>query len=202
MSRLTPESVELLRRNSIWMLIGGVLLIALGLLAVTFACITGLIKVLLFGWFLALGGCIELGQSFTAGRWSVFLVRILLGLFHLVLGLLVLGHPWLTLKVATLVLAIFFVVGGVLRIGLALLAQMTHRWALLASGVLTLLMGVLIFSVIDSNDPESGLWIIGTFVGISLAMHGVWLVSVGITLKLAPPPDAAGTTPQPGGSAP
>jgi uncharacterized membrane protein HdeD (DUF308 family) len=100
---------------------------------------------------------------------------------------MVLTHPLLAAEVLTTLLAVFFIIGGGLRIAVAMFSGVAQPLPLLLNGVLTLLMGVLIFAKL----PGSGAWVIGLFVGISLIFEGVWLVSVALTVASLPPPSAA-----------
>ena len=59
-------------------------------------------------------------------------------------------------------------------------------WWLLASGVIDVALGVMIWSEL----PMSGLTIIGLLVGISLIFRGVSWLMLGFTLKRIPKPIA------------
>ena len=77
--------------------------------------------------------------------------------------------------VITLILASYFLVSGLFRLGFAIShPRLGHRGALLLSGVVTLLLGVLI----TIHWPSSALWVIGTFVGIDLIFYGLSLISL------------------------
>src|SRR5262245_43276012 len=107
-SHLTRESAEMLRRNSGWIVALGVFLIVLGILAISFSFVAGIVEMLLFGWALLLGGFAEVFQSFMTRRWLGFFIRLLLGVFHILVGALVLMRPYCALQLFTMILAIFF----------------------------------------------------------------------------------------------
>src|SRR5205807_851386 len=67
---------------------------------------------------------------------------------------------------------LFLLMGGAFRIVAALVGRLEHRGWLLLNGVITLLMGILIWR----QWPWSGLWVIGLFVGIEMIFYGWSLV--------------------------
>src|SRR5438552_76718 len=79
----------------------------------------------------------------------------------------------------TLLLAAFFVVGGVSRIMTALAIRFPGRGWTLLSGMVTLLLGIVIWR----QWPISGLWVIGTFVGLDLIFDGWSLVMLGMRAR-------------------
>ena len=83
----------------------------------------------------------------------------------------------------TLLLACLLMVGGVFKI----VAALSHRFAAwawpLVSGVIDLILGVMIWL----EWPESALWVIGLFVGISLIFRGCNWIGLGLALRTPPP---------------
>ena len=70
-------------------------------------------------------------------------------------------------------LAAAFMVGGVFRIVAALVDRFLGWQWTLCNGIVTLLLGLLIWQ----QWPESGLWVLGLFAGIDLVFNGVtWTV--------------------------
>jgi uncharacterized membrane protein HdeD (DUF308 family) len=59
-------------------------------------------------------------------------------------------------------------VGGLFRIILALSERFQGRWWVLVNGIVTLVLGILIWR----EWPESALWVIGLFVGIDMLFAG------------------------------
>jgi uncharacterized membrane protein HdeD (DUF308 family) len=84
------------------------------------------------------------------------------------LGVMLLRSPMAGLVVVTLLLASYFVVIGVFRIIAALTVQMPGSGWALVDGVITLILGILVWS----QWPASGLWVIGLFIGINLITTG------------------------------
>jgi uncharacterized membrane protein HdeD (DUF308 family) len=88
-------------------------------------------------------------------------------------------RPELSAIALALVLAISFVVQGAFRIGAALTTRIDGWGSLLASGIITLLLGLMIWN----EWPFSGVWVIGVFVGIDMCFYGGWLVSLALTAR-------------------
>jgi len=50
---------------------------------------------------------------------------------------------------------------------------------LLAGGVISLLVGVMLYLML----PWSGLWVVGTLIAVELIFHGVSWIQFGLTLR-------------------
>ena len=59
------------------------------------------------------------------------------------------------------------------------IAHMPGWWLLLASGVISLLVGLMLYMTL----PWSGLWVVGTLIAVELIVHGVSWVQFGLTLR-------------------
>jgi uncharacterized membrane protein HdeD (DUF308 family) len=97
-------------------------------------------------------------------------------------------EPATAAAAVTLMLAAFLFVGGLFRIIAALTERFPHWGWLLLSGVISLLLGILIWR----QMPLSSLWVIGTFVGIEMIFSGWSWVALGLALHA--PSTSAGPT--------
>jgi uncharacterized membrane protein HdeD (DUF308 family) len=87
-------------------------------------------------------------------------------------GVLMVEQPARAAAAITLMIAVLFFVGGLLRVILAVTQRFTHWGWMLFSGFISILLGVLIWR----QWPLSGLWIIGLFVGIEMVLNGfAWI---------------------------
>ncbi len=76
--------------------------------------------------------------------------------------------------VITLIMATYFLVGGFFKTGFAIShPALGHRGALIFSGAISILLGILILA----HWPSSSAWVIGTFIGIDLIFYGFSLLS-------------------------
>src|ERR1051325_477936 len=110
-----------------WFLAVGLLFILGGT-----ACIVGDVTatfatVVVFGWILLFSGVVALAHAFRTHTWSGFLLSLLSALFRGFLGYMLIRYPLAGAASLTLVLASFFIVGGLFR---AIGAGILHlpRW--------------------------------------------------------------------------
>lgn len=191
------REVEGLRRNWGWFLALGAALVLLGMIALGCAVTTTIVSLLLFGWFLIAGGVIEIVHAFWARQWSGFFLELSLGVLQLVVGWMVVENPLEAGLTLTLLMAVFFIFGGVFRMVTALTMPFEGRWWLFFSGLVNLVLGVMIWR----RWPSDALWVIGMFIGIDLIFHGWWLVMLALSVRSAvpalPPPGSTVAPPPP-----
>jgi uncharacterized membrane protein HdeD (DUF308 family) len=176
------EELNSLRRNWGWLLALGIALIIVGTMAICFPVMATLATVEVLGYFLVIGGVVEAVSGFWARRWGGFLLHLLCGLLYLFLGVVIIERPGLGAAAYTLMLAVFFFASGVVRIVLAVGQQFSGWGWTLLSGVVTLLLGMMIWR----NLPEAALWVIGTFVGIDLIFNGWSWVMLALAARSLP----------------
>lgn len=163
---------EGLRKNWIWFLILGIILIILGVIAIGHSVYTTVASIVFLGVLLIISGALQTIYSFWAHRWSGFFLSLLTGVLYLVVGSLFVSKPLSGALVFTLLLGAFYLVGGIFRIIGSIMTRFDHWGWSLFSGIITLLLGVLILA----GWPETGLWVIGLFIGIDLIIFGwVWV---------------------------
>ena len=172
---------ELHRRWKTFLIVG-IALAVLGLVLASASVFTTLLTVLLLGVLLLIAGGAMIAHAFTAPRWSGFFLQLLSGLLYAVVGWLCVARPGVQALVLTLVLAISLLVQGGVRIGAALAGHVDGRGVLLLSGVLTFVLGLMIWN----QWPDSGLWVIGLFAGLDLAFYGLWIVSLALAVRRLP----------------
>ena len=95
---------------------------------------------LFFGWLLAFAAVIEIVQAVMVGHWTGFFQHALAAILFGVLALIFLVRPMITAEVLTLVIALFFLVGGLFQIvGSAVLGFSGWGWHLI-DGLITLMI--------------------------------------------------------------
>lgn len=162
--------------NWAWFLVWGIALVLLGVLAVVYAASTTIISVIFLGALLTVTGAILVFDSFKSnwGKWNDFFLRLGIGVLYLVAGVILIKGPVIGSLTLTLILAIFYIILGLFRTIYCLSHSMISRGWRLASGLVTLLLGILILL----EWPMSGLFIIGLFIGIDLIFTG-WIFIIG-----------------------
>lgn len=157
----------------------GAVQIVVGALAVGFAFSATLASVMLLGILLLISGGVQTVAAIWRRDLAGFLLFLLLGIVYAVTGLLILSHPLAAAEGLTLILAVAFLVGGVYRIVVAAVERFPSWGWVLSNGVITALMGLIIWQM----WPSSSLWVIGLFVGIDLIMSGVTWSMLAIGLR-------------------
>ncbi|HKW93408.1 MAG TPA: DUF308 domain-containing protein [Methylomirabilota bacterium] len=151
-----------------WLLALGIVLIVVGTFSVVVSMVATLASVLLFGWLLLFTGAVEAGYAFRQAKWSGILLHVVNGVLSLVAGFLLVANPAAGALVLTLLMAMFFMIGGLFRIVTTIVMKLPHQGWLLLSGIVTLLLGIFIWRQL----PGAAVWVIGTFVGIDMLFIG------------------------------
>lgn len=172
-------SLRTLRDNWGWFLALGVTFIALGLLAIGSSTLVTTVSMIFLGSLLLFGGIIQTGYTFSIRKWSGFFLSLLSGILYGVVGFLMIIHPTASALSLTLILAAFYVVGGLFRIVGAASMRFEHWGWALASGVIKFMLGLLIWM----GWPDTGLWVIGLFVGIDMIFYGWFWVLLSLTSR-------------------
>jgi uncharacterized membrane protein HdeD (DUF308 family) len=150
-------------------LILAIILIVLGLLAITLPTITSIGVVKVLGWLLIFDGFAQLVHAFQSEGVGRIAWKILVAILYLAGGAYLLANPLLGVAGLTLALAIFFLAEGVMDLIAYFVTRRHERSAwLLMHGIVSLFLGLIIWR----QWPSSSLWLIGTIVGISMFMSG------------------------------
>lgn len=160
----------------------GILFVILGVACIAYDVTATFTTVLVFGWMLMISGVFALIQSFTTGTWSGFFLYLLSALFRGFTGYLLVRYPITGAASITLVLASFFIVGGMFRaIGSGMAKFPNWGWAVF-SGVISVVLGVMLLG----QWPVSSIWFIGFAIGVDLVFDGVALASFATAIHSSP----------------
>ena len=117
----------------------------------------------------------------AVGHWAGFFQHLLAAILFGVAGLIMVMRPLVTAEVLTLVMAMFFLIGGLFQlIGAAWVGLPGWGWHVV-DGVITLALGLLVLA----RWPASGLWVIGLFLGIDLIFYGMAWIVIALGLRAA-----------------
>ena len=126
-----------------------------------------------------LAGVATIVSSFWIGKWSGFLVQLLVGMIYIACGFVMTEKPVVTAVAMTIFIAVSFVVLGVFRSVGALVVRFPQwGWALL-NGVITLVAGILIYRQL----PFDALWVIGVLVGLEMFFNGWTWIMLALVLR-------------------
>jgi uncharacterized membrane protein HdeD (DUF308 family) len=162
-----------------WFLAFGIALVALGAIAVARSVTATVVSMLFFGWLLILGCLVEIAQAVMVGHWAGFFVHLMAAVLFGVAGFVLVMRPVISAEVLTMVMALFFLVGGLFQlIGAGVVGMPGWGWQAL-DGVITIVLGVLVLM----QWPASGLWVIGLFIGIDLIFYGLGWIALAFGLR-------------------
>jgi uncharacterized membrane protein HdeD (DUF308 family) len=173
-TQATPEMVQ----HWGWFLAFGIVLAVLGIAAVVRSFTATIASMIFFGWMLLFAGVVEFINAFMVGHWAGFFLHLLASIFFLATGFLFLIKPVISAEVATLVMSLFFLIGGLYQFIAALCTHLPGWGWQVFDGILASLMGVLLMV----QWPLSGLWAIGLFIGIDLIFCGFSWVALALDL--------------------
>jgi uncharacterized membrane protein HdeD (DUF308 family) len=167
-----------------WILTFGILLILLGGICIIGDISATFVTVIAFGWLLLFGGIIGLVHAFSTRSWSGFFVSLLSALLRGFTGFLLIRYPGAGAMTLTLLLATFFIVGGLFR---AIGAEMAKfpRWGWsVVSGLVSVLLGIMLLA----QWPVSSIWFIGFAIGIEMIVDGASLIGFATAVHGLPAP--------------
>lgn len=169
-----------LHRATTWSIVLSVLLIAAGAIAILSPMIAGVAITVVVGWLLIFSGALHLAFAFGSGRAGAALWQVLLGLAYGLIGVYVLANPVAGLASLTFAIAIYLFVEGVLEFMLSFqLRPAPGSGWLLADGIITLVLAVMIWS----TWPSSATWVVGTLVGISMFFSGITRLMLSLSVR-------------------
>jgi uncharacterized membrane protein HdeD (DUF308 family) len=185
LSEVLRHELHHLRSHWMWFLLLGVLLTMAGTAAIVVppATVGTTFAVAIFlGVMLMVGGVATIVSSFWVGKWSGFLVQLLVGILYVACGFVVTENPAITALTMTLFVAVSFVVLGIFRsVGALVLRYPQWGWSLL-NGVITLLAGIIIYRQL----PFDALWVIGLLVGLEMLFNGWTWIMLALALRRIP----------------
>lgn len=165
-----------------WFLVAGIALIVLGAICIIYNVTATTASVVVFGWLLLIAGVFALVQAFRIHTWTGFFLYLLSALLRGCTGYLLVRYPDVGSAGFTLVLASFFIVGGIFRAtGAATVRFPQWGWAL-TSGVLSFILGVILLV----QWPVSSIWFVGFAIGVDMIFDGVSLVALGNAIHKLP----------------
>ena len=154
----------------------GVLTVIAGFLAIGSPMVSGAGVSILIGIALVIAGVARTVGAFSAGSFGQGALAFVGGILTFVAGVILAGRPGLGMATLTLLLGGYLIVDGISGAVLAFHVRPEKGWGwMLFSAVMGVLLGFLLLR----EWPLSGLWAIGTLVGINLLFSGFSIISVG-----------------------
>lgn len=156
----------------------GIVFIILGILAVALPGVMTLGIELLIGWLFLIGGIFQGYRAFTARHEHGFYASLISAIFSVIIGIMLLAYPLTGVLTLTLLMIVYFVVDGILRLILAFQLRPLLNWGWLAvSAVFSLALGLLLWS----GWPGVAGWALGLLVGINMLFFGSSLLTLALS---------------------
>lgn len=168
------HELEAIRGRWGWLLALGIVMVVVGVAAMSLPLVATMATALALGITLIVGGVVQLVGAFWTRDWSGFFLVLLMGVLYTVLGVLFLNRPIDAMLALTLLLAAMLLVGGAFRSIASIWYQFPQWGWVFAGGLLELALGLMIWLEWPS---AASLAIIGLFVGIDLIFTGwTWIM--------------------------
>jgi uncharacterized membrane protein HdeD (DUF308 family) len=171
-----------MREHWMMFLVEGIVLLALGFLAILIPPLATLGVTILFGWLFLVSGVMGLIATFWARQAPGFWWSLVSAVLGIGAGLVLLVSPGSGALSLTLILIVFFVIEGVASVMYALdhRQQLTGSWGwMLVSGIIDLILAAMVFAGL----PGSAAWAIGLLVGINMIFGGSALIAMALAAR-------------------
>ncbi len=154
----------------------GIAMVVIGILAILAPLASGIVFDMFFGALFIGAGIVEFIDAFRAGTWQRGVLLGLAGIITLAAGALYIVRPVVGLVVLTVVFIAYLILVGAFRIVLAFQLPRGSPgkvWGFV-SGIVALVLAYLTIG----QMPNISVWLIGTFIGVSLIFAGVARISL------------------------
>lgn len=163
---------ETVKRQSLWYLIQGGLMVLAGILALVYPLLSSVAVVFLLGWLLIISGVVQGISLIGARNVPHFWLQLLSVVLSVVIGLLFLRDPKQALVTLTMLLIVFFMVEGISKVVFSLTIRPFPNWGwILGSGLIGILAAVYLWSSL----PVTAVWLLGLLLGFLLISEGAAL---------------------------
>ena len=129
-----------------WYLAFGIGLLILGIAAVVRSVAATVVSMLFFGWLLVLASGIEIAQAVMVGHWAGFFLHLLAAILFGIVGVLLITGPLKSAEVLTMLMGLYFLVGGLFQIVGSIAVALPGWGWYVADGLITLVLGLLVLA--------------------------------------------------------
>jgi uncharacterized membrane protein HdeD (DUF308 family) len=165
-----------------WFLALGVTLALSGAFAVALPVYSTFAASAVLGAVLIVTGIVKMIQSLQVRQWRGFAWQELTGAVELIGGILIFFNPLKGAFAITLLIALVFLVQGIMQLGLAFRVRPQGGWSwLLVSGLVALAAG----AALTLKLPYTRIYTPGTIAGIALLVAGGAYLAMALTIRRA-----------------
>ncbi len=172
-------AMEKLRHRWGWFVALGALTVVLGAAALGLVVHATITTVYIIAVFMIVKGGSEISMGINQKSWGREILFILAGLFYIVAAAFALARPLPAAAILTLMLGGALLVAGGLRAWIGAHMHSHARTMVIAGGIVTALVGLLVIF----GWPANSLVILGTLLGVDLVFTGVMWVGFGLRLR-------------------
>ncbi len=159
-----------------WLIVGGILSIFVGFLAMGSPYLFSLVIAQFLGIFALVSGVIALFVAIFGKHTTHRVIEAIMGLIRIAAGIALLSCVKSSVLVITLIFAIFLIVEGVFLIVTAFKIRDHKGWSwTLISGIAALVLGLMVYT----RWPSDSIWVLGLFFGINSLFSGMSLLMLG-----------------------
>ena len=181
MPGLPPEIKTALGKNWKLLLTAGIISTVLGAIAIIVPPLASVTITYLVGILLLIGAVAFVAEAISRGSTGHRIWSALLAVLYVFAGVWLIINPVSGTITLTWILAIFFLLIGVLRLiaGIASRGKVPNAGWTIVNGVLSIVIAVLVIG----DLPSSAAWAIGLLVGIQLLFDGFALIATAMAGK-------------------
>jgi uncharacterized membrane protein HdeD (DUF308 family) len=167
--------LEEARKVSALSVVLGLLLVAAGVLGLIYVYVATVTSAILFAWLLLISGIAALVDAWRRRGQDGFWASAITGVLNLGASVVIFWRPAESILALTMLVAVFLLVGGMLRIAGALAAPVPGAGWVGLHGVIDVVLAVLILATL----PASSFYVLGTLLSVSLLVDGIALAVLG-----------------------
>jgi uncharacterized membrane protein HdeD (DUF308 family) len=179
MSQLTSSQVAVHGNRWKWFLAFGTILLVLGIAGIGVATFMELTSLLVFGPMLLAAAGIQLMFAFFAEKKEESIRRFAASGLEAGLGFWIMAHPLEQIIDLIALIAIFFLVSGLIRIGRLLTTRSPDSGSTVMAGIVALILGICVWL----RWPDSRWWFIGLCIAIDILLHGISFSALALAEK-------------------
>jgi len=181
MPGIPPELKAALSKSWKLLLTAGIVSVVLGAIAIILPPLASVTITYLVGILLLSGAVAYVADAISRGSTGHRIWSAIVGVLYVIAGVWLIINPVEGTITLTWVLAIFFLVIGVMRLimGFSMRGKVPNAGWTIVNGVLSILIAVLVIG----DLPSSADWAIGLLVGIQLLFDGMALIATAMAGK-------------------
>ena len=169
-----------MHRSRSWTILFGVLCLLVGLFGLAAPVVLSLTAGMVIGTVLTVAGIVMFFYALVARGWGAGRSTVLAGLLSAIVGLLILTHLDVAVRLASIAVGVVFLISGVERFLSGWTIRPVNGWWLgIVEGVLSVLLGIFLLV----QWPASGLWWIGIIVAIRVLLIGIVLLMLAMVMQ-------------------